>query len=663
VLATFRDKLAKSETQKVEELAKRLGLKDLSTSVRSLHEVLQEAETEAGRAQVLRRALTAKLGQPLWLLAIVVVLIAVPAGVVLVKDVLAWLLNASWIARINEGVLALSSMIAGASVLIGNAVRSAKGALDELEQFRKRFDDAVKARTEEEKKKSAEAAGLAASEREVARLKNELEQAERKFAEADRRSDDAMRDYENATARGRLNAFIRDKLASGDYAKHLGLIATIRKDFQQLAQLMAEVDEEKEAREDYRRALEEYKKRLEELLAAAKNDGVLSEEETARLRSKTAPPEARLFTRIILYIDDLDRCPPDKVVDVLQAIHLLLYFPLFVVVVAVDARWVSRSLRDQFPELLAENIISARRVSRDRDMPHQGVSDARAGPLHTELPAAATSHDYLEKIFQIPYWVRSMDRDASMKYVKGLAELDRRAEARRATAEKPVVPVASTRAAGGAPAAQAAPSAEPRAQPPATPSASPAQAQEEATPQPAYVARGMTILQVERDFLEAMAPYVGGTPRRGLRFFNIYRLVKTSLPESWQGELVDEGGRKLGFRALLTQLAIVTGAPHVSWSYFELLSGAVASIRRSVSEPSAPKGGQQEIRTLAELRKRVEGELSAMAGGQKQALLGALERLEVLNEKAKLDTGEAMLVELQRFAPIARRYSFTARPH
>jgi hypothetical protein len=27
------------------------------------------------------------------------------------------------------------------------------------------------------------------------------------------------------------------------------------------------------------------------------------------------------FSRIILYIDDLDRCPPDKVVDVLQVVH------------------------------------------------------------------------------------------------------------------------------------------------------------------------------------------------------------------------------------------------------------------------------------------------------------------------------------------------------
>jgi hypothetical protein len=257
-----------------------------------------------------------------------------------------------------------------------------------------------------------------------------------------------------------------------------------------------------------------------------------------------------------------------------------------------------------------------------------------------ELPAAATSHDYLEKIFQIPYWVRPMDRDASMKYVKGLADLNMRAEAKRAAAGKPTAPDAST---------------------PDAASAEPAQAAQEARPD--YVARGMTILQVERDFLRELAPYVGSTPRRGLRFFNVYRLVKTSLPENLQGELVDEGGRRLGFRALITQLAIVTGAPHLSWSYFELLGNAVASIRSPASGPAAPIGKHQTIMTLAGLRTRLETELSAISGGQKQALLGALERLGVLNDQARVDVGKDMLVELQRFAPIARRYSFTARPH
>jgi hypothetical protein len=42
------------------------------------------------------------------------------------------------------------------------------------------------------------------------------------------------------------------------------------------------------------------------------------------------------LSRIVLYIDDLDRCPEKLVVEVLRAVHLLLAFDLFVCVVAVD---------------------------------------------------------------------------------------------------------------------------------------------------------------------------------------------------------------------------------------------------------------------------------------------------------------------------------------
>ena len=52
--------------------------------------------------------------------------------------------------------------------------------------------------------------------------------------------------------------------------------------------------------------------------------------------------------RIVLYIDDLDRCSPRQVVDVLQAVHLLLALDLFVVVVGVDPRWLLHALRSEY---------------------------------------------------------------------------------------------------------------------------------------------------------------------------------------------------------------------------------------------------------------------------------------------------------------------------
>jgi hypothetical protein len=57
---------------------------------------------------------------------------------------------------------------------------------------------------------------------------------------------------------------------------------------------------------------------------------------------------SRAVDRVILYIDDLDRCRPDDVVRVLQLVHMLLAFELFAVVVAVDARWVYASLAHSY---------------------------------------------------------------------------------------------------------------------------------------------------------------------------------------------------------------------------------------------------------------------------------------------------------------------------
>ena len=103
--------------------------------------------------------------------------------------------------------------------------------------------------------------------------------------------------------------------------------------------------------------------------------------------------------RIVLYIDDLDRCPPSRVVEVLQAIHLLLAFPLFVVVVAVDPRWLLTSLKLHYRELL--------RADRDGD-----------ATLHEY---EITPANYLEKIFQIPLRLRPMSEDGYRRLVSGLA--------------------------------------------------------------------------------------------------------------------------------------------------------------------------------------------------------------------------------------------------
>lgn len=99
--------------------------------------------------------------------------------------------------------------------------------------------------------------------------------------------------------------------------------------------------------------------------------------------------------RIVIFIDDLDRCPAAEVVRILEAVNLLFGFELFVVVVAVDSRWLVRSLENSFSEAFE--------------------ADAGSG---SEAP---TPQNYLEKIIQIPFWLQPMQREGFGRLVTSLA--------------------------------------------------------------------------------------------------------------------------------------------------------------------------------------------------------------------------------------------------
>lgn len=87
--------------------------------------------------------------------------------------------------------------------------------------------------------------------------------------------------------------------------------------------------------------------------------------------------------RIVVFIDDLDRCPPDRVVEVLEAIKLILEKPFIVVFVAMDVRMLVRAVEQRYEGALPQTI-------------HPG------GP----------GMEYLEKIIQIPFWVPRAQMEA-----------------------------------------------------------------------------------------------------------------------------------------------------------------------------------------------------------------------------------------------------------
>lgn len=168
----------------------------------------------------------------------------------------------------------------------------------------------------------------------------------------------------NALSTHALYTFIEKRANSDDYKKHLGIVSLIRKDFEILSGLLTDHHTELVSNKDSN----EFKKLF---------DGKKSLE------------------RIILYIDDLDRCPEERVVEVLEAVNLLMAFPLFVVVVGVDPRWVKTALQKKY-----ENQFNQ---------------------VH-ENEEAISPTNYLEKIFQVPFHLKDAGDTSIKNMIKTLVQ-------------------------------------------------------------------------------------------------------------------------------------------------------------------------------------------------------------------------------------------------
>jgi len=234
--------------------------------------------------------------------------------------------------------------------------------------------------------------------------------------------------------------------------------------------------------------------------------------------------EFKPIERIVLYIDDLDRCPSDKVVSVFEAIHLMLAFPLFVVVVGVDIRWAGKSLHQHYPTHL--------------DYVFEENDDKE--PVSGE-PRSASALDYLEKIFQVPFWLPPMDEEASLNMMNALVPpldigtivVDSTPGEKMADLANSVVPEQAETLAGGQ-----------------------AEDREEAGG-----AEALSVETQEREFMLSLAGAVGKSPRRLKRFVNTYRILKASCDALERDAFVMEGGKSGTFKAAMTLLAITTGAP------------------------------------------------------------------------------------------------------
>ena len=397
----------------------------------------------------------------------------------------AWPVAAA-IGQITAATVPLLGAIGVAIAWAKRHIGTANRAFNVLEALGERVRQAKARRLEEANAELAAARrGTNEAEAEVARRRADLEAANAAVKKANE-------DLTAATSPELMRRFVSQRLVDGEYERHLGLLHTVRKDMDRLG-------------------------------------GILNDVHKLEAQYQTQPP----IERIVLYIDDLDRCPPKQVVEVLEAVHLLLAIPLFIVVVGVDIRWVSQALIERYPKQL-------------------GAEDGIASPV-----------DYLEKVFQVPFWLPPMDARQGRLLLR--AELEAiPSEAADATQRKQQdgsgqAGGTGSQQAGAGGADTSRKEAEEKAadnpqQPAAATATTPAITATQA-------AEALTFTLKESNRLAEMAAAIGGSPRRAKRFVNLYRLMKASLSPDERIRFVTEDGAAGSYIAATILLAMTTGAP------------------------------------------------------------------------------------------------------
>jgi len=442
------------------------------------------------------------------------------------------------------------SFLASVVAFVGGAVVAAKPY---FEKFQKSMDTLKEKYDQIEKERQKQ---IVALESEVNSLTREMNQAESEAKAITKEVSTLAAQLKSTDAAKLLAGFIEDRAACEDYRRHLGVLALIRRDFERLSNLLSEQGNE-----------------------------------------ESEFPEQKAFSRIILYIYDLDRCPPEKVVKVLQAIHLLLAFRLFVVVVGVDARWVTRSLRESYDWLGAEE---------DHDQPNQEKREMVED-------RTVTPHDYLEKIFQIPFWLKPMGDKDCENLLDGLTKESRApsAASQNGDAKKETVreegiasPPADVAASAVTDEAQDKLAAERSPAPPAQTetvdvstqgapgetgtetddadeAGSPAQEagksaasdekDEEEDEKIDLTPQSLTLTESEIEYMKKLTSLIGRSPRAVKRFLNCYRLIKVGLSPAELRLFLGRDGQQGRFSEVMILLGIITGAPSVSLFVIEEL--------------------------------------------------------------------------------------------
>ncbi|MGW4483067.1 P-loop NTPase fold protein [Amycolatopsis sp. NPDC004368] len=400
-------------------------------------------------------------------------------------------------------------------------------------------------------------AGMASPE--VTRLlaairRTEVDQrvAEAQLSEVVARVGEIGRQLSELTPGRNLYTFLAER--DGAYRRNLGLVSTIRKDFEQLVELMA----------DWRAHPE---------------------------------PGGKAIDRIVLYIDDLDRCSSRQVVEVLEAVHLLLALELFVVVVGVDPRWLARSLSSHYDEILAD------------------------------APGHVTPEDYLEKIINLPLVLPGMSSGSLRRLLRSLMPVTENPRIAEVLAP-PVAPTAVPDIEAGS------------------------EVDSRSRGRAAKPPRALTDQEI--DLLSALDRLVG-TPREAKRLFNLYRMLRATRDLSDASRFLGDDGEPGEYQVVVALLGLLTAPAHLLGKALD----ATADPSRSVGGGLARRASTTtwaEFVADCEPRRESETWRNGVVGVLAEDELRAWFRLHQGLTQVPLEVDS--LAQLQKWVPVIRRFSY-----
>jgi len=438
----------------------RVGLSEVGTTARELETAVQEAQATARDLRWL--ALT----RPWWkspLILGVAVMLAGEAATVTVAQF-------AGSARSWNAVITVSGVVASIGGSVAVVLERFNGIARRILASAKRVQSTIDARREDLTWQHR--ADLAAAVQKATEAERVLIEARNDLLVAKQREALAIAARDELSSERLLARYLADRAASSDYDRYLGSIALTHRDL---------------------RNLDFY------------------------LRQAAHGTTGSVVDRIVLYIDDLDRCSPSVVAKVLEAVHLLLSLPLFVVVVGVDPRWLHMSIQ---------------------------ASHLQLDPKRHKGRGKASSRDYLDKIFQLTYSLPAMTMESCGDLIGRLAGPQSVPAVAGKTSPRREDEVED---AGGDRVWSR--GAEPKA----------AQTIPDEPDVTTFAAQVLTVTEEELTMMRSIASTVGSSPRQTKRFLNTYCLVKARavLDADYVAHMLDPKS----LEHLIILLAVLVGLP------------------------------------------------------------------------------------------------------